>query len=162
MCPARRYQRLCQNPHVSIMDRKPEYCMLSCSELCRIKVTSWVSGDNGGTYSHITKCAHSCICMTCTVKIYIYWSHNTSYTWANHVVSTVCRWVSSTHVSYSEGNAFTSQPHGAVLNEVFHGFSQYFQLIAGMEPLIRSGLQPSTSFMAVHCCIVWYIDSNMK
>jgi len=44
---------------------------------------------------------------------------------------------------------FTFQPHYAVLNEVFHGFSQYFQLIAGMEPLIRSELHPSTSFMAV-------------
>jgi len=57
------------------------------------------------------------------------------------------------HVSYSRGNVLTSQPHYAVLNEVFHSFSQYFQLIAGMEPLIRSEPHPSTSFMAVQCYV---------
>jgi len=65
-----------------------------------------------------------------------------------------CSGVSSTHVSYAGGNVFTSQPHYAVLNEVFHGFSWYFQLIARMEHLIKSEVRPSTSFTVLQCYTV--------
>jgi hypothetical protein len=47
-----------------------------------------------------------------------------------------CSGVSSTCVSCSGGPVFTSQPHHAVLTEGLYGFSQHFQLIAEMEPLI--------------------------